>query len=74
MKRELANRIAGAMKQVERSLGALDEAIRDVENEAERKQMLRTVIEAVHNLHQHISVPVARRYPDLHPDGHGRTY
>ncbi|HZQ00819.1 MAG TPA: hypothetical protein VFB13_14850 [Reyranella sp.] len=73
MKRQVAERIADAMKEVERALVKLDHAILEVEDEAQRKLMRDTLYKTVHFFHAHISVPVARHHPDLHPDVPGST-
>jgi hypothetical protein len=74
MKREIAEGISAALKQVEQALGDLDIAVRSVESESERKRMIRIILGIVHDLHLHITLTVAREYPDLHPDGYSRTW
>ncbi|SKA02902.1 hypothetical protein SAMN02745126_03217 [Enhydrobacter aerosaccus] len=74
MEREVAEKIMVAMKQVELALGELHIAVDVVESESERKQMIRLLGDIIHNLHVQVTLPVARRYPDLHPDGYSRTY
>ncbi len=74
MERNVAERISGALKQVEQALGELDIAICSVESESERKRMIRVILGVVHDLHLHITLTVAREYPDLHPDGYSRTW
>ena len=73
MKREVAEGIANAMKGVERALGDLHVALAEVDDIDERKRMIDTLLKTVHFLHVHISVPVARHHPDLHPDVPGST-
>lgn len=73
MKREVAERIANAMKNVEKTLKELERAIEEVPDAAERHLMVDTLYKTVHFFHAHISVPVARHFPDLHPDVPGST-
>ena len=73
MKREVAEKISAAMKEVERAIGALDSAVWEVEDEALHKQMISTISDTIHHFHIHINIPVAQHYPDLHPDIPGST-
>ena len=73
MTRDVAERIALAMKGVENALSELDHAILEVPNAAERELMRDTLYKTIHFFHAHISVPVARHFPDLHPDVPGST-
>ncbi len=73
MKRDVAERIANAMKVVENALAELDDAIMEVQDDAERNLMRDTLYKTIHFFHAHISVPVARHHPDLHPDVPGST-
>jgi hypothetical protein len=59
---------------VEQALSQLDIAIRAVESESERKRMIGVILGIVRDLHLHITLTVAREYPDLHPDGYSRTW
>jgi hypothetical protein len=74
MKREVAEGISTALKQVEQALGDLDIAIRSVESESERRRMIDVILRIVGDIHRHITLTVAREYPDLHPDGYSRTW
>lgn len=73
MKREVVEKIANAMKVVEKALADLDNAIMEVQDDAERNLMRDTLYKTVHFFHAHNSVPVAKHYPDLHPDVPGST-
>jgi vacuolar-type H+-ATPase subunit E/Vma4 len=68
MKREVAETIMKAMKEVEFAVNRLDEAIRAIENEEERKTMLRFLANVIHEFHVKINLPVVQHFPDLHPD------
>ena len=74
MKREVAEKIMSAMKQVEEALAKLDLAIGDVDDDKQRRPMSRQILHTIHYLHVHVTLPVANEYPDLHPDGFSRTY
>ena len=68
MKREVAESIMDAMKGVERGIGQLDEAIRAIDDEDERKKMLLFIAYLIHDFHMKITLPVVQHFPDLHPD------
>jgi hypothetical protein len=73
MTREVAERIANAMKNVDRALDELQGVLVEVDNTDERKVMIETLFRSVHFLHVNISVAVAKHFPDLHPDVPGST-
>ena len=73
MNRDVAERIASAMRNVERALGELQVTLVDVEDMDARKVMIDTLFKSVHFLHVNISVAVAKHFPDLHPDVPGLT-
>jgi hypothetical protein len=68
MKREVAEGVIGAMKKMDEAIGHLDIAVNAIEDDDERKRMLRFIGGLVHDLHVEITLPVVRKYPDLHPD------
>ncbi len=68
MKREVAESIVEAMKGVEHGIGQLDEAIRAIDDEDERKKMLLFIAYLIHDFHMKITLPVVQHFPDLHPD------
>ncbi|MFI4998767.1 MAG: hypothetical protein ACHQK9_02705 [Reyranellales bacterium] len=73
MKREVAKEINGASKGLEQALAQLDIAVWKVEDENDRKEMLRCIALIVHEVHMHITLPVVRYFPDLHPDNPGSS-
>lgn len=73
MKRQVAEQIANAMKDVDRVLGELGYAIAGVEDRSQRDLMIDTLGKTVNSFHVCIGVPVAKHYPDLHPDIPGST-
>jgi enamine deaminase RidA (YjgF/YER057c/UK114 family) len=68
MQREIAEQIIQAMKGVEQAIGRLDTAVWRIEDEEERRRMLRFIAGVVLDSHHHITLPVVHRFPDLHPD------
>ncbi len=68
MKREVAESIMKAMKGVEFAITQLDDAIRTIEDENERKKMLLFIAQLIHEFHMKITLPVVQYFPDLHPD------
>ena len=68
MKREVAEPIIKAMKGVDLAIGRLDEAVRAIEDEDERKRMLKFIALLICDLHEQITLPVVKHFPDLHPD------
>jgi hypothetical protein len=68
MKREVAESIMGAMKEVERAITQLDDAIRAIDDEEERKKMLLFIAHLIHDFHMKITLPVVQHFPDSHPD------
>ena len=68
MQREIAEQIVQAMKELDQALGQLDKAIWRVEDEAERRRMLRVLFGLAVDSYHHITRPVVHRFPDLHPD------
>ena len=68
MKREIAEPIIRAMKSVDLAIDQLDRAVRAIEDEGERKRMLRFMAGVIHDFHMQITLPVVKHHPDLHPD------
>ena len=68
MKREIAEPIIKAMKSVDLAINQLDPAVRAIEDEAERKKMLRFIGAVIHDFHVQIMLPVVKHFPDIHPD------
>jgi hypothetical protein len=68
MKREIAEPIIKAMKAVDMAINQLDPAVRVIEDEAERRKMLRFLAGVIHDFHVQITLPVVKHHPDLHPD------
>jgi hypothetical protein len=74
MKREIAEKVIESMKEMDRAIDRLDTAVRAIEDEPEKKRILRFIAGMIHDLHVQITLPVVKRHPDLHPDGYSRTY
>ena len=67
MKREAAERIVAAIKNFDQAYGQLDIALGEIENEEERRGMLRVLL-GMHNTgYSHITLPITRQFPDLYP-------
>ncbi len=71
MKRDIAEEIVEAMHEMDLAIDRLTTAVRRVEDETERKKMLKYVASIIHELHMQITLPVVRHHPDLHPDNPG---
>ena len=68
MKREIAEPIVKAMKSVDLAIDQLTKAVRAIEEEDERKRMLKFIAGVIHDSHMEIILPVVKLFPDLHPD------
>jgi len=68
MKREIGQEIITAMEGVDSAIDRLDVAIRAIEDETERKRMLKFIALLICDLHEQITLPVVKHFPDLHPD------
>ena len=68
MKREIAQKIIQEMKQMDAIAGHLHMLSEEIEDEAERKDLRRAIFELVADSHEKIIMPLARQFPDLHPD------
>jgi len=68
MKRETVEKIIGAMKETDRAVDQLATFIREIEDEVERKRMLRFIGGLIVDLYTQITRPVLKDYPELHPD------
>lgn len=68
MQREIAEQIVQAMKELDRAFGRLDEVLWRLEDEAERRRMLRVLFSLAVDSYHHITRPLVHQFPDLHPD------
>jgi enamine deaminase RidA (YjgF/YER057c/UK114 family) len=68
MHRAVAEKIIQAVKELDQAFGKLDIAVRDVEDEEERRRMSRVLIGSYADLLHHITRSVLVEFPDLHPD------
>ena len=63
MKREIAERIVAAIKDFDQAYGQLDIALGEIENEEERRGMLRILL-GMHNTgYSHITLPITSGFP-----------
>lgn len=75
MDREVAEPIIKAMKGIDLALSELEDAVRAIKDEDERKKMLLFMANVIHEFHMKITLPVVQHFPDLHPDVPGsRNY
>jgi len=68
MKREIGQEIVTAMESVDSAIHRLDVAVRAIEDETERKRMLKFIALLICDLHEQITLSVVKHFPDLHPD------
>ena len=68
MQRELAEQIMEAMDGLAQAINRLDAAVWHIDDEAERRRLLRFIAGLYLDSYRHITVPIANQFPDLHPD------
>ena len=56
------------MKGVDVALNKLLDALRDIEDDEERRKVIRSYFDLVNDAHLNITMKVAKQFPDLHPD------
>jgi GMP synthase PP-ATPase subunit len=65
MKRETGEKIVAAMTGVDVALERLLDALREIEDEEERKKIIRSYFELVDDAHVNITMIVVKQFPDL---------
>ena len=73
MTRDVAEALANAMKEMDRAFAVLDGAVSRMPDGPERDRMVDALGRTINLLHIHVSVAVAKHFPDLHPDVPGST-
>ena len=68
MKRDVAEKIIQAVKDMDQVFGQLDAASNQIDEEDERKKLRRAVATLVFDVHEKITLEIVKQYPDLHPD------
>jgi hypothetical protein len=68
MKRETAKKIIAAMKEMDVALNKVHDALREIENEEVRKQIIMKYFDLVNDAHANITMNVVKYFPDLRPD------
>lgn len=68
MKRELARQIIGVMKKLDGVLDELCILSEAIEDESERKVIRRGLASLMQDSHVKITLPIARQFPEMHPD------
>jgi hypothetical protein len=69
MQREAAEKIVQATKKIDEILGQLDAVSATIEDQEERKKMLRAIATIALDIHEKITLQVIQQFPDLHPNG-----
>jgi hypothetical protein len=68
MKREVARKIADALKKMDDVFQEISLLIHEVEDASERRALARGLGELIGDSHVKITLIVANQYPDMHPD------
>ena len=68
MKRDVAEKIIQAVKEMDQAFGQLDAASNRIDEEEERKKLRRAIATLVFDVHEKITLEIVKQYPDLHPD------
>jgi hypothetical protein len=68
MKRETAEKIIAAMKEMDVALNKVHDALCEIENEEVRKQITMKYFDLVNDAHVNITMNVVKYFPYLHPD------
>ncbi|HEY4168809.1 MAG TPA: RidA family protein [Reyranella sp.] len=68
MHRKVAEQIIAAMRGLDQVFGQVDIAVREIEEEDERRRMLRVLMGVYADAYTYITLPVVSDFPDLNPD------
>jgi len=68
MNRKVAEQIITAMKGLDQTFGQVDIALREIEEEDERRRMLRVLMGVYADAYTYITLPIVSEFPDLNPD------
>lgn len=68
MHRKVAEQIITATKGLDQVFGQVDIALREIEDEDERRRMLRVLMGVYADAYTYITLPVVSEFPDLNPD------
>ena len=68
MDRHTAEQLMGAVRQLDAVLAEIGSIADALANEAQQKQIKRLAAGIILDVHEGISLEVAKQYPDLHPD------
>ena len=72
MRREQAEEISASLRDIDAACADLDQAIRKIDDELERKRLLRALGTLILDIYERITREVTAQYPDLDPDGTDR--
>lgn len=67
MQREIAEQIMQAMEGFAETVNRLDKAVWLIEDEDERRRLLRFIAGLVFDSYHHLTLPVVNEFPELHP-------
>ena len=70
MKREAAEKVIAALKEVDAAIEKLGTASREIEDRDERMKIRGEIADLISELHERITMEVVKQFPDLHPDRH----
>lgn len=65
MQHKVAEQIIGAMKGLDQAIGQLDISLRKIDDDDERRRMLRVLLGVYADAHTYIALPVVSQFPDL---------
>lgn len=68
MERNLASRILSGALALDKALGDLDIIIAEIPNQKEKQEYARRLGEIIGQVNDSLIRPIARQYPDLHPE------
>ena len=68
MHRKVAEQIIAALKGLDQTFGQVDIALREIEEEDERRRMLRVLMGVYADAYTYITLPIVSEFPDLNPD------
>ncbi len=68
MDRNTAESITSLAREVDRHFGKIIWLLDNVPDEPNREELHKAVYRLVLDMHENLVLPIARQYPDLHPD------
>jgi hypothetical protein len=68
MKRDVAEKIIRAVKEMDQIFGQLDAASNQIHDEEEKKKLRKAIATLVFDVHEKIALEIVKQFSDLHPD------